>query len=93
MGIAVGEKAGQVGKVLKSSYSKRYGVKAGQDIPKRPTTYRGKLFDENCYWSRDADLIQEAIRIVCGSEEKTRQLTTTQTLLKWIPGASVVTMS
>lgn len=88
LGIAVGEKAGQVGKVLKSLYSKRYGVKAGQDIPKRPTTYRGKPFDENCYWSRDADLIQEAIRMVCVPEEKPRQLTTTQTLLKWIPGTT-----
>lgn len=94
LGVAVGEKAGQVGKVLKGLYSKRYGVRAGQNIPKRPTTYRGKPFDENCYWSRDADLIHEAIRIVCVPEEKSKpRHLNTQTLLKWIPGVSVATSS
>ncbi|CAM9896841.1 unnamed protein product [Ectocarpus sp. 6 AP-2014] len=65
MGISVGEKAGQVGKVVKRLYSKRYGQEAGRKIPKRSTTFRGKPFGENTYYARDSDLIQRAIRIVC----------------------------
>lgn len=33
----MGEKAGQVGKVLKRLYSERYGVQASINIPKRNT--------------------------------------------------------
>ncbi|ACH46887.1 unknown [Feldmannia species virus] len=77
LGICVGEKGGEIGKELIRRYTKRYGVEAGLNIPKRPTTYRGKPFNENCYWSRDADLVQEAIRIVCSPEKKS-------TLLKWV---------
>lgn len=80
MGIKVGEKAGRVGKIVKSLYAERYGVEAGRNIPKRHTTFREKPFPENSYWSRDADLIQKAIRIVCVPAAKLRQLTT-QTLL------------
>ncbi|CAN0055360.1 unnamed protein product, partial [Ectocarpus sp. 12 AP-2014] len=64
MGIKLGEKAGQVGKIAKSLYRKRYGVAAAANIPKRNTTFRGKPFSENTYWQRDADIIQEAIRTV-----------------------------
>ncbi|AAK14625.1 unnamed protein product [Ectocarpus sp. 4 AP-2014] len=65
MGISVGEKAGQVGKVVKRLYSERYGQEAGRNIPKRSTTFRGKPFSENTYYARDSDLIQRGIRIVC----------------------------
>ncbi|CAM9684428.1 unnamed protein product [Ectocarpus fasciculatus] len=65
MGICVGEKAGQVGKVVKRLYSDRYGQEAGRKIPKRSTTFRGKPFSENTYYARDLDLIQRAIGIVC----------------------------
>ncbi|CAN0423497.1 unnamed protein product [Scytosiphon promiscuus] len=65
LGIAVGEKAGQVGKVIKRMYTGRYGQQAGRNIPKRQTTFRGKPFQENTYYNRDSDLIQSAIRIVC----------------------------
>ena len=65
MGIGVGEKAGQVGKVVKRLYSERYGQEAGRKIPKRSTTFRGKPFSENTYYARDSDLIQRAIGIVC----------------------------
>ncbi|CAM9311655.1 unnamed protein product, partial [Hapterophycus canaliculatus] len=63
MGVKVGEKAGQVGKVVKGLYSEKYGVEASLKIPKRRTTFRAKPFPENSYWDRDADLIQQAIRI------------------------------
>lgn len=86
MGAEVGEKAGQVGKVLKRLYSVRYGVEASLNIPKRNTTFRGKPFEERTYYERDADLIQEAIRIVCVPPVKPRQQTT-QTLLKFSPSA------
>ncbi|CAN0128060.1 unnamed protein product, partial [Ectocarpus sp. 12 AP-2014] len=71
MGIKVGEKAGQVGKVAKRLYSERYGVEAGADIPKRETTFRSKPFSENTFWQRDSDILQEAIRMVCVPPEKT----------------------
>lgn len=86
MGAKVGEKAGQVGKVLKRLYSERYGVQASINIPKRNTTFRGKPFEERTYYERDADLIQEAIRIVCVPPVKPRQHTT-QTLLKFSQSA------
>ncbi|CAM9556425.1 unnamed protein product, partial [Ectocarpus fasciculatus] len=54
------------------------------NIPKRATIFRGKPFPENSLWSRDVDLIQQAIRIVCVPSAKPRQLTT-QTLLKFSP--------
>ena len=80
MGIKVGEKAGQVGKVVKGLYSERYGDEAGRNIPKRNTTFRGKPFPENSYWERDSDLIQQAIQGVCVPAATPRQLIT-QTLL------------
>ncbi|CAM9393451.1 unnamed protein product, partial [Pylaiella littoralis] len=65
LGISTGERAGQVGKVAKRLYGARYGELANRDIPTRHTTFRGKPFVERAYFSRDADLIQRAIRIVC----------------------------
>ncbi len=67
IGINVGDKAGQVGKVLKRLYIERYGEQAGRNIPKRDTTFRGKPFSEYTYFSRDSDLIQRAIGVVCGA--------------------------
>lgn len=86
MGIKLGEKAGQVGKMAKSLYRKRHGVAAAANIPKRHTTFRGKPFRENTYWQRDADIIQEAIRTVCGLEDIPQQ-TTAQTLFNFFPSA------
>ena len=61
LGIRLGEKAGQVGKKMKALYSARYGVHAAANIPKRTTIFRGKPFQENTYYSRDKDLVQQAI--------------------------------
>ena len=61
LGIRLGEKAGQVGKKMKALYSARYGVHAAANIPKRTTIYRGKPFQENTYYSRDKDLMQQAM--------------------------------
>ncbi|CAN0075583.1 unnamed protein product [Sphacelaria rigidula] len=66
LGISLGEKAGQVGKKMKALYSARYGSKASANIPKRTTIFRGKPFQENTYYSRDKDLMQQAIREVSG---------------------------
>jgi len=85
MGLNVREKAGQVGKVLKRFYSDRYVVEASLNIPKRHTIFKGKPFEERTYYERDADLIQQAIRVACGQPLKPRQPTTTQTLLKFSP--------
>lgn len=65
LGISTGEKNGQIGKVVKRMYDEKYGPEAARNIPKRHTTFRSKPFPENTYWDRDADLIQQAIRIVC----------------------------
>ena len=86
MGIKLGEKAGLVGKMAKSLFRKRYGVAAAANIPKRNTTFRGKPFSENTYWQRDADIIQQAIRIVCGLEGICQEKTP-QTLLSFFPSA------
>ncbi len=67
LGIRLGEKAGQVGKKMKALYSARYGVLAASNIPKRTTIFRGKPFQENTYYSRDKDLVQQAIREVAGN--------------------------
>lgn len=67
LGIRLGEKAGQVGKKMKALYSARYGVLAASNIPKRTTIFRGKPFQENTYYSRDKDLVQQAIREVVGN--------------------------
>eukprot|EP00903_Cladosiphon_okamuranus_P017785 g16370.t1 len=66
LGIGLGEKAGQVGKRMKALYSERYGSVAAANIPKRATIFRGKPFAENTYYSRDKDLMEQAIRDVCG---------------------------
>lgn len=66
LGIRLGEKAGQVGKKMKALYSLRYGSVASANIPKRTTIFRGKPFRENAYYSRDKDLMQQAIREVAG---------------------------
>ncbi|CAM9105570.1 unnamed protein product [Ectocarpus sp. 12 AP-2014] len=69
IGISTGEKSGQIGKVAKRLYGERYGQEANRNIPTRHTTFRGKPFVERTYFSRDADLIQQAIRMVCCPDE------------------------
>lgn len=66
LGVRLGEKAGQVGKMMKALYSERYGSVAGANIPKRTTIFRGKPFPENTYYSRDKDLMEQAVREVSG---------------------------
>lgn len=66
LGVSLGEKAGQVGKRMKALYSERYGSVAAANIPKRATIFRGKPFAENTYYSRDKDLMQQAISEVSG---------------------------
>lgn len=66
LGVSLGEKTGRVGKRMKALYSARYGDEAAANIPKRATTFRGKPFPENMYFSRDKDLMEQAIREVSG---------------------------
>ena len=56
--VRVGERSGLVGREARKLYEIRYGQDAARDIPKRAT--------ENVYFSRDSDLIQRAIRNICG---------------------------
>ena len=64
MGVRLGGLAGQVGKRMKALYSARYGACAGANLPKRTTRFNGKPFDENMYFARDRDLMEQAIRDV-----------------------------
>ena len=64
LGIRLGDKAGHVGKKMKALYIARYGAVAAANIPKRATYFRGKPFQENTYYSRDKDLMKQAIREV-----------------------------
>lgn len=59
--VGLGEKAGQVGKKMKALYAARYGSVAAANIPKRTTIFRGKPFQENTYYARDKDLMEQAI--------------------------------
>ena len=67
LNVRVGDRSGSVGKEIKRLYGIRYGADAARDIPKRMTIFRGKPFSENAYYIRDSDLIQRAIRNICGS--------------------------
>ena len=67
MGVTIGTKAGQIGKSIKRKYQQRYGEDAAARIPKRSSYFRGKPFPENTYWSRDSDLIRDAITEVVGA--------------------------
>ena len=62
--IQLGFRAGSVGKRLKALYSERYGQNAAENLPKRLVRFQGKPVKEYMYWSRDRDLIEQAIREV-----------------------------
>eukprot|EP00903_Cladosiphon_okamuranus_P015276 g14117.t1 len=64
LGVSLGERAGQAGKKMKALYASRYGTVAAANIPKRSTIFRGKPFQENTYYARDKDLMEQAIREV-----------------------------
>jgi hypothetical protein len=66
--IVVGDKAGQVGKRMKSLYEARYGAHAAQNIPKRQTLFRGKPVMENTYYKRDKDLLIQAVQDIVGQK-------------------------
>ncbi|BCU09075.1 hypothetical protein [Sicyoidochytrium minutum DNA virus] len=64
LGIHPREKSPQIGKVLASMWRARY---PGQSPPKRRTKYLGRVYNENAYYDRDRDLVEKAIRQVCGA--------------------------
>lgn len=64
MGVRLGGLAGQVGKRMKALYTAQYGAFAGANLPKRPTRFNGKPFNENVYFARDRNLMEQAIREV-----------------------------
>lgn len=66
MGVSIRGRGGLVGKKLKALYAERYGQNAASSIPKRSTTYCGRPYLENMYFSRDRDLVERAVRIVVG---------------------------
>lgn len=66
LNVRVGERSGLVGRETRKLYGIRYGQEASRNIPKRSTIFRGKPWSENTYFSRDSDLIQRAIRNICG---------------------------
>jgi hypothetical protein len=66
LSVVVGDKAGQVGKRMKSLYEARYGAHAAQNLPKRQPLFRGKPMNENTYYKRDKDLLIQAVQDIVG---------------------------
>ena len=56
-----------VGKRMKALYAQKYSEAAADNLPKRNVPFRGKVFAENCYWSRDEQLMRSAIEVVATS--------------------------
>ena len=57
--------SGTVGKRLKQLYIAKYSVEpTWNDFIKRQTLYLGRPILENCYFARDEDRIEQAIREV-----------------------------
>ena len=55
--------SGQIGKLMKTLYKKKYDLPNDwNDFVKRQTLFHGRPIYENCYFERDEDLIEEAIR-------------------------------
>jgi hypothetical protein len=69
LSIVVGDKAGQVGKRMKFLYGARYGAHAAQNLPKRKTLFRGKPVLENTYYTRDKDLLIQAVQDITGQRQ------------------------
>ncbi len=55
---------GRIGKEMKRLYAERYGGDASRNIPKRNIPFRGQMFPENTYYSRDSGMMEQAIRSV-----------------------------
>lgn len=66
LGVRLGGKAGLVGRRMKALYAERYGGVAATNIPKRQTIYMGRPYQENTYFSRDKDIMEQSIREVAG---------------------------
>ncbi|ACH46824.1 unknown [Feldmannia species virus] len=55
--------SGAIGKLMKKLYKKKYGLSVDwDDFPKRQTLFHGRPINENCYYARDEDIIEEAIK-------------------------------
>ena len=55
--------SGQIGKLVKTLYKQKYQLPAEwNDLPKRQTLYQGRPIYENCYYARDEDIVEKAIR-------------------------------
>ena len=55
--------SGQIGKLIKALYKQKYKLPAEwNDLPKRQTLYQGRPIHENCYYARDEDIVEQAIR-------------------------------
>ena len=59
--------SGPVGKLMKTLYKKKYDLPTEwNDFPKRQTLFHGRAILENCYYERDEDIIEQAIRTKLG---------------------------
>lgn len=55
--------SGQIGKLIKALYKQKYKLPAEwDDLPKRQTLYQGRPIYENCYYARDEDIVEQAIK-------------------------------
>lgn len=59
--------SGPIGKLMKSLYKKKYNLPTEwNEFPKRQTLFHGRAILENCYYKRDDDIIEQAIRTKLG---------------------------
>ena len=52
---------GTIGKLMKTKYVQKYGEQAGKNIPKREVPFKGRIYAENTYYSRDESMMRDAI--------------------------------
>ena len=55
--------SGQIGKLMKTLYKQKYNLPTDwDDLPKRQALYQGRPIYENCYYARDEDIVEQAIK-------------------------------
>ena len=70
MGVRVpASMSGSIGKLMKSLYKEKYNLPGDwNNFIKRQTLYQGRPIQENCYYERDEDIIESAIKMKLGLE-------------------------
>jgi hypothetical protein len=64
LGLRANGKESTIGKKLASLWRLKYSKLRSESPPKRETYFRGKPYQENCYYQNDHDIMEQAIRSV-----------------------------